>query len=94
MDDAQFDGWTRRQFGRAGGGWLAALLGLAGAGAPVSAKPKHRRRHKRQKRHDPACCGAAGAECGTEATADCGCCEGLSCVFILGASVGHCVMVV
>jgi hypothetical protein len=97
MDDTQFDAWTRRQVGRAGGGLLAALLGLAGASSPVSAKQSHRKQHKhhkRRKRHGPPCCGVGGAECGLEVTENCGCCEGLSCVRILGESVGHCAMVV
>jgi anaerobic selenocysteine-containing dehydrogenase len=97
MDDTHFDAWTRRQFGRASGGLLAALLGLAGASAPVSAKHAHHKQHKhqkRRKRHHPSCCGVGGAECGLEVTENCGCCEGLTCARILGESVGHCVMVV
>lgn len=79
MDDARFDAWTRRRFGLATGGALAALLGLVGGPAPdaVSAGKRRRRRVKRNafgcvnvgkfcKRDDQCCSGVCRGKKGKE----------------------------
>jgi hypothetical protein len=44
MDETRFDAWTRRRFGLAAGGLLAATLGLGFQG--TSAKKKHCGKHE------------------------------------------------
>jgi hypothetical protein len=46
MDDTRFDAWTRRRFGLATGGGIAALLGLA-ASEVAEAKKNKKKRKKR-----------------------------------------------
>jgi hypothetical protein len=51
MDDSRFDAWTRRRFGLAGGGLLAATLGLG-------------LRETRAKKHKPKKCKKRELTCG------------------------------
>jgi hypothetical protein len=54
MDAPRFDAWTRRRFGLATGGLIAALVGLGPLG-PTTAKHRH---HKKKR------CRTLGAVCG------------------------------
>ena len=50
MDASRFDAWTRRRFGRATGGGLAALFGLTRLDEAVTRNAHHRRHRRRKKR--------------------------------------------
>jgi hypothetical protein len=75
MDGAEFDAWTRRKLGLAGG-LFAALLGLgidpAGAGKKGKNKKKNKRRKKQRR------CIEEGDTC---APSSANCCDGLPCVW-------------
>ncbi|MGH2616809.1 MAG: hypothetical protein ACRDJC_16360 [Thermomicrobiales bacterium] len=47
MDAHRFDAWTRRRFGLATGGVLAAALGLAAFDAAEAGKKRRRKKRKR-----------------------------------------------
>ena len=65
MDDRRFDAWTRRRFGRAAGGLLAALAGL---GAAETAAGKHK----------PKPCKSNATRCGKKCVTG-ECCPGKAC---------------
>ena len=73
MDDARFDAWTRRRFGRAAGGLLTALIGL---GTAEQTAAKHHHKPKKCKKTETKC----GKKCvkgtccpHTDCGLDCGC---------------------
>ena len=83
MDASRFDAWTRRRFGLAAAGGLAALLALVN-GDQLDAKNKHKKKKRRRRRNAQATtpgpntiCKALGALCDAGVTATC--CSGLTC---------------
>jgi hypothetical protein len=48
VDESRFDAWTRRRFGMAAGGLLAALAGLGPGAATVAKKRKRKKCKKRE----------------------------------------------
>jgi hypothetical protein len=77
MDDGRFDAWTRRRFGLATGGLLAAVLGLAAV--DEGAAKKHKHKHKHHHKHKPKkTCQPDETLCGTACVAGT-CCPGTAC---------------
>jgi hypothetical protein len=68
MDGSRFDAWTRRRFGLAASGALAAFLGLIGNDVAEAAKHKHH--HKKRCRKLGRACTHGGQR---------KCCHGLTC---------------
>lgn len=102
MDGPKFDSWTRRRFGLAAGGALAALTGLAGVGA----KKKRKRCRKLGRKCKPGgkrkCCGQLKCDAtgfasqlpkvccktkGKPCADERDCCEGLGCCGAIGELV-------
>jgi len=90
MEDIRFDAWTRRRFGLAAGGMLAALAGL-GAVEETAAKHHHKKRCRKRQQTCSAkrtCCNKdGGISCEpVPARLDCKAVAGSSCCGQPGAS--------
>lgn len=62
MNALRFDAWTRRRFGLAAGGMLAASIGVVGL-VPAGAKNRHKRRRKRCRKLGRTCVEGGNRKC-------------------------------